>query len=236
MANPAFQFYASDFLTSTQSWDINEVGIYIRLLSNQWVNMRLPKDTERLARIAGCSHEDFKKAWVILGFKFFEGEDGFLRNQRLEIVRAEKNIFLEKQRLNGKKGGRPKKENPNETQRLTQTKPKRNPTPNPKITSSSSLIDINIYYKDFSFFDDVFLLTWNNFLKMRVAIKKKATIDAQVLSLKKLSILSGDKKDLAIKIVEQSIENSWQALFPLRIEKLNNTKQLIDQSQNENLY
>lgn len=220
MANsPAFQFYASDFLTSTQSWDINEVGIYIRLLANQWANLKLPNDTERLARIAGCEHDVFKKAWVILGFKFNVGDDGFLRNGRLEVVRSEKEAFIEKQRLNGNKGGRPKKENPNETQ----TKPKQNPTGNPnhnpnhnpnETSSSSSYIDINIY-SGFSFFNNGFEKIWKDFLKMRIAIKKKATPAAEILCLKKLSSLSNNNKELAIKIVEQSIEKSWQGFFPL---------------------
>ena len=74
--SPAFQFYASDFLTDTQSWDIKEVGIYIRLLANQWVNNSLPKDLKRLSRIAGCDLEDMEKAWVILGFKFIEDLEG----------------------------------------------------------------------------------------------------------------------------------------------------------------
>lgn len=218
MSSPAFQFYASDFLTATQSWDVNEVGIYIRLLSNQWVNLKLPKDTERLARIAGCSHDEFKKAWVILGFKFLEGEDGFLRNIRLESVRAEKNTFLEKQRLNGLKGGRPKKENPEHKPEETQAKPKNNPTSNPKETSSSSNVDINIY-SGFPFFDSEFEKTWKDYLKMRKAIKKPATVEAEGLALKKVMTYSNGDKELALKIVEQSIERSWQGIFELKVQQ-----------------
>lgn len=227
MSAPAFQFYASDFLTSTQSWDVHEVGIYIRLLSNQWVNYKLPNSTERLARIAGCEHEEFKKAWVILGFKFLVGEDGFLRNPRLEQVREEKSSFLEKQRLNGLKGGRPKKENPNHNPDETQTKPNTKPKQNPNITSSSSYIDINIY-SGFSFFNNGFEKVWNDYLKMRVTIKKKATKEAEILALKKLSNLSNNNKQLAIKIVEQSIERSWQTFYPL--------KEDMDNKQPNNLF
>lgn len=217
MSSPAFQFYASDFLTATQSWDINEVGIYIRLLSNQWVNLKLPNDTERLARIAGCSHDEFKKAWVILGFKFLEGEDGFLRNTRLESVRSEKNTFLEKQRLNGLKGGRPKKENPEHKPEETQGKPKINPTANPKKTSSSSSVDINIY-SGFLFFNEEFKSVWDNYLDMRRKMKKPATKEAQILGLKKIQSLVGDDFSKAKKIVEQSIFNSYQGLFDVKQE------------------
>lgn len=146
--SPAFQFYASDFLTDTQSWDINEVGIYIRLLSNQWVNGSLPSDLIRLSRIAGCTHEEIKKAWVILGFKFLINNDGSIYNQKLESVREAQVKFKEKQASNGSKGGRPKNiDNPNKTQ----IKPKINPSDNPNKSSSSSSSNsyINITYSDF---------------------------------------------------------------------------------------
>lgn len=132
--SPAFQFYASDFLTDTQSWDIKEVGIYIRLLANQWVNQSLPKDLKRLSRIAGCDLEDMEKAWVILGFKFIEDLEGNIFNKKLQETREEQMLFRIKQSKNGSKGGRPKKEKPNETQ----NKPKINPTQKPNESSSSS--------------------------------------------------------------------------------------------------
>lgn len=142
---PAFQFYASDFLTDTQAWEIEEIGIYIRLLSNQWVNGPLPKDEKRLARIAGCDTDIFKKAWVILGFKFSINSEDLLYNPKLEEIRDEQEAFRVKQRLNGSKGGRPPKKE-------TQTKPKQNPTVNPnhnpnhnpnETSSSSPSIYIN---------------------------------------------------------------------------------------------
>lgn len=134
--SPAFQFYASDFLTDTNSWEVIEVGIYIRLLCTQWVNGSIPNDDERLARIAGVTVAQFKKAWVIVGLKFSPAGNGSLINIKLEDVRIKKKSFLEKQAANGKKGGRPTKEeklkneakeNPsllkNETQNISQKKP-----------------------------------------------------------------------------------------------------------------
>jgi len=112
---PAFPFYASDFLTDTNSWDAIEVGIYIRLLATQWVNGFLVNDEERLARIAGVNIDVFKKAWVIVGFKFGLANDTNLKNQKLEEIRSRRDAFIEKQAANGKKGGRPSKNNPKET-------------------------------------------------------------------------------------------------------------------------
>lgn len=121
---PAFQFYASDFLTDTNSWDAIEVGIYIRILSTQWVNGSVPDDEVRLARIAGVDMASFKKAWVFLGLKFELYPDGQLRNPKMEEVRNQQNLYRETARTNGKKGGRPKKK----TQHETENKPNENPT------------------------------------------------------------------------------------------------------------
>lgn len=141
MSSPAFQFYPKEFMLATQSWSVEEVGIYIKLLCAQWDDGKLPNDTKRLARISGCDLDFFEKAWVLVGLKFLLGDDGFLRNQRLELVRCEQEAFKEKQRLNGIKGGRPKKNNPDETQTITQSKPNPKPKANPKETSSYPAIN-----------------------------------------------------------------------------------------------
>ncbi len=53
---------------------------------------------------------------------------------------------------------------------------------------------------------------WEAFLEMRKAIKKPATLYAQKSIIKKLANMEGDPN----RILEQSIENSWQGVFPLK--------------------
>ena len=53
---------------------------------------------------------------------------------------------------------------------------------------------------------------------MRKKIKKPMTDRAVELAIKKLNELSGGDNDIAIKIIEQSVMNSWQGLFPLKEE------------------
>lgn len=66
---------------------------------------------------------------------------------------------------------------------------------------------------------------WNRFVEMRKAIRKPLTDNAQHLGLEKLFSLSQDH-DTQIKIVEQSIFNSYQGLFPLKEQSTNqNTNQ-----------
>jgi len=59
--NPAFQFYANDFLADTAEWTNEEVGAYIRLLSLQWINGSITADINRLPYGA-------EKVWDNIGF------------------------------------------------------------------------------------------------------------------------------------------------------------------------
>lgn len=72
----------------------------------------------------------------------------------------------------------------------------------------------SILINDFPFLkDSAFKTAYMAFLDMRKKIGKEATQHAEVLLLKKLH---KDKIDIAIKRLEQSIENSWQGIFPLK--------------------
>ena len=58
---------------------------------------------------------------------------------------------------------------------------------------------------------------FNQFLEMRKTIKKPLTFYGQELLLKKLH---KETLEVAIKMLEQSIENSWQGVFPLKENKI----------------
>lgn len=78
----------------------------------------------------------------------------------------------------------------------------------------------HVYYPD-ELLNNAFL----EFIKMRVKIKKPLTDRAIELCMKKLEELSTPEysdsmdNDLAIKILEQSIMNCWQGVFPLKEER-----------------
>lgn len=63
--------------------------------------------------------------------------------------------------------------------------------------------------------DDVFKTTWKNFIEMRNKIKKPMTVNAGELIIKELEKLSKDE-NIQISILNQSIMNSWQGVFPLK--------------------
>jgi uncharacterized protein YdaU (DUF1376 family) len=119
--DPAFPFYAQDFMTGVMHLTMEERGVYITLIAYQWAHLKIPK--KRLGLIVGFDWNSFSDE---LREKFVESGD-FLLNERLEFEREKRKIFKEKQSDNGKKGGRPRKnKNPNETQ----TKPKQKPLEN----------------------------------------------------------------------------------------------------------
>ena len=64
--------------------------------------------------------------------------------------------------------------------------------------------------------DEEILNTFLEFIEMRIKIKKAPTEKSLHLSIKKLIELSGGKKNIAIKIIENSIEANWQTFYPLK--------------------
>jgi len=102
---PAFQTYAADYYMDTNDWTIEEMGIYQRLLLNQWVNGDLPSEPERLARIAGCSLKKFKKGFQTVSRKFIMLDTGRIQNERLEQTRKAQEEHREKLAISGRMGG-----------------------------------------------------------------------------------------------------------------------------------
>jgi len=132
---PAFQFYSADFYMDTADWTISETGIYIRLLMYQWINIELPSEMSRLARIAGCDVRTLQKCWSqCLGKKLSTTASGGLQNYRLEEVRKERAAFLKNAEEAGRLGGLKTQEN----RRKQANNPLSNPSSQNQALQSSS--------------------------------------------------------------------------------------------------
>lgn len=114
---PWFPFYYEKFLIGTAEMTDTEVGAYLRLLIKQYDKGHLD-----------CKSNGLKYKKVAEKFK--KDDNGMLINSTMDEIRKNQNKYIEKQRVNGSKGGRPKK--PNETQNnpplligLTQSEPKK---------------------------------------------------------------------------------------------------------------
>lgn len=96
---PAFQFYAKDFLTDTQTWTEVEVAVHTRLLAWSWVNGGVPTNFEEMCRISPSA----KKVWARVGTKW-EERDGMFFNAKLEECRDKQRAFAERQKEKSARG------------------------------------------------------------------------------------------------------------------------------------
>jgi len=100
---PSFDFFPDDFMAGTYHLPAEVVGAYIRLLCYQWSNGSIPDDEAALSRIVGIDAAALRPHMLLLMQKFERGEDGGLRNHRLEDERAKKLSIIEKAKANANK-------------------------------------------------------------------------------------------------------------------------------------
>jgi len=104
--SPAFQFYASDFLSDIRvvTMTMRERGIYITLLAHSWIEKGLPSDPEILRRL--CSNpEGWEEAWENVSKCFTEKGDNLV-SKRLELERSSQAKWRKKMVEAGKKGAK----------------------------------------------------------------------------------------------------------------------------------
>jgi len=136
---PAFQFYADDFLAGTLELSQAEVGAYIRLLCHQWNRGSIPVEPEKQQRLAGGSVS------VDVLAKFRLHDDGTLKNDRLESVRAASDAFRDKQAEKGRKSAEKRANMVNRGSTVVQpdSQPDSQPDANSPSPSPSPLIPPN---------------------------------------------------------------------------------------------
>ena len=202
---PAFQFYPQDFITGVMYLTMEERGIYITLLCIQWSKNKIPK--KRLGLIIGMEWESVPE---LVQDKFTD-EGDYLINQRLFKISEERRIFVEKQVLNGRKGGRPTK----------QLKPKQNPKESSSLKMKMKM-KVENENKDivYPYQNDEFIEIWKQFKIYKSTefnFKFKSTQSEQA-ALSKLPN-EMDNVDHAIQSIKNTMANGWKGIFP---DKLNN--------------
>ncbi len=121
--DPAVLFYTSDFLVGVMCLTMEERGQYITLLCLQHQRGHLTKKEMELA--VGKVSPDVMA-------KFTEDADGKYYNEVMDGAIRDRENYLERQRANGSKGGRPK------TQNEPDKNPRDNPRDNPNINPNKS--------------------------------------------------------------------------------------------------
>lgn len=101
MKDPAFLFYSRDFYEGTRLFTPMERAAYIDLLIYQHQNGYIPNDLKRLTSYCvGCNKASLQ---AILKAKFKLSDEGYY-NERLMEVMGEREIFAQKQSINGAVG------------------------------------------------------------------------------------------------------------------------------------
>lgn len=119
---------------------------YRELLDRCWMaGACLPDDPRKLAALAGMDQISFTADWQEMQdpgdpcFVVHPERPGFLTNSRVLLEWNKAEDIAETARVNGKRGGRPKKINTGEkTQPVIFGYPRENPTPNPEESQSQS--------------------------------------------------------------------------------------------------
>mgnify|MGYP000656188717 CR=1 FL=1 len=124
---PSFQLYPRDLLFDTSGMRNEELGAYLRLLLHAWDPPldangekppigHLPNESDLLARKSE-THERWPEVSAAVLRLFRTSEDGrFLIQKRMVEERKKQRQYSKSMSENGKLGGRPKKQKPNQTE------------------------------------------------------------------------------------------------------------------------
>ena len=179
-----FQFNIGDYASHTRHLSLMEDLAYRRLLDLYYLREgKLFGDEEEIARQIGMREYVSDVAQVLKDF-FCIAEDDRWSHDRCDAEIAEYRHFLEKQRENGKLGGRPRKnpEKPTANPSLTQSEPKKSLTTNHKPLTTNQ--DNKSSKEDMSSDDDAVSVkdvvdAWNDLAEARGLAKVVKVTDTR---------------------------------------------------------
>lgn len=208
---PYFKFIASEWLTGNISFESLQLqGLFINICALYWNRAGILMISEIESR--------YKKKKMIeeLSGRYFSLTDGFINIEFLDEQLAERERLSITNSMNGKKGGRGNKVENKANANRTQSETKANESnieeeKNKKKNKRREEVELV-----FPFDSIAFKSKWEIWKLYRAErkIQYKGSISEQA-ALKKLSEISGDEQT-AIKIIDESISNSWQGLFELK--------------------
>ena len=107
---PAMPLFTDAYLGDTMHLSLEEHGAYLKILMITWRNngQPLPDDDTKIARMLSVTPAYWRKKLRPALVGFFDLKDGKFRQKKLEKVWSHTVEKIEKNRDNGKRGGRPK--------------------------------------------------------------------------------------------------------------------------------
>jgi uncharacterized protein YdaU (DUF1376 family) len=90
-APPAFQFYATDFLSDAPviAMTLEERGAFITLLCIAWTEEGIPADHKKLAKLLRVSARKFAEIWEAMEVCWHDTGEGRYVSRKLEGIREE---------------------------------------------------------------------------------------------------------------------------------------------------
>lgn len=205
MKDPAFLFYSSDFLTGVTDLTMEERGQYITLLCIQHQKGRL---TPKMIQIAA------REASNDVLSKFCKDDQGNFYNERLEVEAKKRSEHAEKQRQRALKGWEKRKKEKKKSDATADATalPLEDRDVNENIIRNESI------KSHIEFENEELKKEWQEWIQYKseqfdFIYKSFRSENAQ---LQKLIRLSDNKPKRAIKIIRQSMENTWKGFFPLK--------------------
>ena len=203
-----YKRYMGDYSRDTSHLSLTEHGAYTVLLDVAYGTAKpLPADMESLYRICRASSPSEKRAVETVANQFFPiNGDGLRHNERAdrEIQSHQEQAEINRSIANERYRNRSTNRNTNRAT-VGSTEGSPNHSQNQRKTKT----------KAFSVPDWVPKDAWSSYVEMRNQIKKPMTQRAAELAVQKLDELRAAGMP-AKAVLEQSVFNSWQGLFPLK--------------------
>ena len=210
---PAFQFYAADFMIGIMGMSDEETGVYIKMLSTQWLHGSLPNCKKAIKKMINSR----KVPSEIVLRKFAICDDGFLRNERMEIVRQKQIIYADTMKNNANSRWNKKKnadaiamqmhdDSTCKTDALHSSSSSSSSTTTPKTNNNKERAVALVLPYD----SPDFKLFWSNWQQHRIEKKAKLTPTATKQQLERLAEMGEER---AIAALKHSMANGWQGIY-----------------------
>lgn len=222
--DPAFLFYPGDWQGGTSTFSRFLKGCYMDVLIAQFNNGHLSLD--EIKTVLGS---DFGTAWPTLQKKFIKDEDGLLFNEKLDNEITKRRLYSESRRKNREGNTHDSTydkhmtchvENGNRNETSLEKKSEK------KVSrGTDELIPL-------PFNSHAFTFAWSEWMHYRKEVKKKVTPST---AKKQLAYLSRYPEDVAIEMINQSIEKGWTGLFEVesKAKKPNGKNDRTEQTLND---
>jgi len=191
-----YKFNISSWYLNTNHLSLEEEAVYFRLI-NHYYDSEQPIPIETQAVIRRLRLVNYSDLVSDILKEFFILEDDGWHHKTCDEIINDYQGNAEKNAINGKKGGRPKKNNPSETHPLSENNPNESLTTNYKLLTNNYKLKAPDGVSD-SVFDD--------FVKLRKGLKAPVT-ETAIKGLKR----EGEKAGMTLEqVMSLCCQNGWR--------------------------